>query len=68
VEARLRQSRHEEIGPGQAPDDLPFHAGGDARREEGRRRSVDGARSAACEFMQSAVGEAPSRKHGVDVW
>lgn len=57
----LGKRRKEKIETRQAPDDLAGGAGSDAADEECRGRAVDRAVSAACHFVQRAIGEPTSR-------
>jgi hypothetical protein len=68
MKSRLRQSGHEEIGPGQAPDDLSLSACDNSGDEQCGCRSVHSAGSAARKFVKSAMRKTASRKYGVDFW
>lgn len=56
-ETRLSDRWCEEIGARDAPEDLAFGAGRDARAEKRRSGSVDCAIAAAGDLMQSAESE-----------
>ncbi len=62
----LGERRKEQIKARQAPDHLAGRAGSDAADEECRRRTVDRAVSAACHFVQRAMGEPTSRQLRID--
>lgn len=60
-EPRLCDRRREQVRPRDAPQDLALGAGGDACAEQRCRRTIDGAVTAASDFMQRAKRETPSR-------
>lgn len=67
MQTRLRQGREEQIGTCQAPDDLAFRPRGNAGREQGGRRAIDGTGPAAGAFMQRPMGQSAARKPLVDL-
>jgi hypothetical protein len=52
TETDLGQGRREEVLPGDAPEHLAFRSGGDAGREQGSRRTIDGGIAAAGNLVQ----------------
>lgn len=67
MKTRLRQGREEQVGTCQAPDDLAFGASGYPGHEQGGRRPVDGAGSAAGALVQCPIGQSAARKPLVDL-
>ncbi len=63
----LGERREEKIEARHAPEHLAGGARGNAADEECRRRPVDRAVSAACHFVQRAIGEPTSRQLGIDL-
>ena len=66
VETRLSKGRGEEVGPGDAPQDRTWQAGGNPRSEKGRCRAVDRPVSAAGHLMQRPQDQSALGQGGVE--
>lgn len=66
-ESCLCERRREEVGPADAPENLPGRARCDAGHEQRCRGTVDSAMTAAGNFMQGATRQAAARKTQVQL-
>ncbi len=67
MEADLGQCRSEEVGSGEAPNDLAFGTGSDPCHEQGSRSPIHGSCSAPGEFVQRPIGQPATWKVGVNL-
>lgn len=66
-EPRLSDRRREQVGPCDAPEDLAFGSGRDARAEQCGRRAVDRAVAPASNLVKRAERESAARQTRIDV-
>lgn len=66
-QAGLRQRRREQVGPGDAPQHFASRARRDAASKERRRRAINGAVAAACDFVQRAERQSAAREPCIEL-